>query len=70
MAQTATSKLPRMRFRQRRVVTSYKLITRGTMEEKILSLQQRKRELLKGALGDEEALSNLLTWDEITDLIS
>jgi superfamily II DNA or RNA helicase len=58
------------RIGQRRVVTSYKLITRGTVEEKILSLQQRKRELLKGALGDEEALSNLLTWDEITDLIS
>ncbi len=33
------------RIGQERVVTSYKLITRGTVEEKILSLQNRKRAL-------------------------
>jgi SNF2 family DNA or RNA helicase len=32
------------RIGQSKVVTSYKLITRGTVEEKILNLQQRKRE--------------------------
>jgi len=32
------------RIRQNRVVTSYKLITQGTIEEKILHLQQRKRQ--------------------------
>jgi superfamily II DNA or RNA helicase len=58
------------RIGQTRVVTSYKLITRGTVEEKILHLQQRKRDLLKGALGDEEALCNVLTWDEIQDLMA
>ncbi|MEI7728521.1 MAG: SNF2-related protein [Verrucomicrobiota bacterium] len=58
------------RIGQTRVVTSYKLITRGTVEEKILSLQQRKRDLLKGTLGDEESLSQVLTWDEIQELMA
>ncbi|MDB6052827.1 MAG: ywqA, partial [Verrucomicrobiales bacterium] len=35
------------RIGQNRVVTSYKLITRGTVEEKILLLQQKKREIIK-----------------------
>ncbi len=64
----ATDRVHRMG--QTRLVTSYKLITRGTVEEKILNLQQRKRELIKGALGDEEALSQLLTFDEILELMS
>jgi superfamily II DNA or RNA helicase len=57
------------RIGQTRVVTSYKLITRNTVEEKILNLQQRKRDMLKGALGDEEALSQMLSWEEIIDLM-
>jgi SNF2 family DNA or RNA helicase len=35
------------RIGQTRVVTSYKLITRDTVEEKILTLQNRKREVRK-----------------------
>jgi len=38
------------RIGQTRVVTSYKLITRGTVEEKILTLQQRKREVIAATL--------------------
>ncbi|MEW6303735.1 MAG: SNF2-related protein [Verrucomicrobiota bacterium] len=58
------------RIGQSRVVTSYKLITRGTVEEKILSLQQRKRELFQNVLSGEEALTNSLTWEEIRDLMA
>ena len=58
------------RIGQTRVVTSYKLITRGTVEEKILSLQARKRELLNTVLSGEEALTESLTWEEIQDLLS
>ena len=39
------------RIGQTRAVISYKLITRGTVEEKILALQKRKRELAAGVLG-------------------
>lgn len=40
------------RIGQERVVTSYKLITRGTVEEKILALQNRKREMTESLLSD------------------
>jgi SNF2 family DNA or RNA helicase len=58
------------RIGQTRVVTSYKLIARGTVEEKILNLQNRKRALLKGMLESEEAFAESLTWEEIQDLLS
>ena len=58
------------RIGQTRVVTSYKLITRGTVEEKILALQQKKRALIAGTLGGEESLGDNLTWEEIQDLFA
>ncbi|MFT6617633.1 MAG: superfamily II DNA or RNA helicase [Limisphaerales bacterium] len=56
------------RIGQTRVVTSYKLIARGTVEEKILALQQKKRAIIKATLGGEETLGDNLTWEEIQDL--
>jgi SNF2 family DNA or RNA helicase len=56
------------RIGQTRVVTSYKLIARGTVEEKILALQQKKRSIIKATLGGEESLADNLTWEEIQDL--
>ncbi|MEK7676366.1 MAG: DEAD/DEAH box helicase [Verrucomicrobiota bacterium] len=58
------------RIGQTRVVTSYKLITRGTVEEKILNLQARKKELIKGVLSGEEQLAEALTWEEIQELLN
>ena len=58
------------RIGQTRVVTSYKLITRGTVEEKIIALQNRKREIIRATLGGEEALTEALTWEEIQELFS
>ncbi|MBK9140513.1 MAG: SNF2 helicase associated domain-containing protein [Verrucomicrobia bacterium] len=58
------------RIGQTRVVTSYKLIARDTVEEKILRLQERKRETLQALLGDEEQLAAALSWEEIQDLLS
>ncbi|MEX2580053.1 MAG: SNF2-related protein [Verrucomicrobiales bacterium] len=40
------------RIGQTNVVTSYKLITRGTVEEKILSLQDRKRKMTDALLSE------------------
>jgi SNF2 family DNA or RNA helicase len=57
------------RIGQSRVVTSYKLITRGTVEEKILALQQRKRELVAATLTGEEAFTGSLNWDELQELL-
>jgi SNF2 family DNA or RNA helicase len=57
------------RIGQRKVVTSYKLITRGTVEDKILNLQARKRALIQGMLGGEEQLAEALSWEEIQELL-
>ncbi|MGZ8899965.1 MAG: SNF2-related protein [Limisphaerales bacterium] len=58
------------RIGQSRVVTSYKLITKGTVEEKILSLQNKKRELITSTLSGEEQLASSLTWEELQELFS
>ena len=58
------------RIGQTRVVTSYKLIARETVEEKILLLQQKKRELTDQALGGEEGFAAALNWEEIQDLLA
>jgi superfamily II DNA or RNA helicase len=58
------------RIGQSRVVTSYKLITRGTVEEKILHLQNRKRELIQSTLSGEEQIANSLSWEELQSLFA
>ncbi len=58
------------RIGQSKVVTSFKLIARGTVEEKILSLQRRKRDLVAATLTGEEAITSSLSWDEIQELLS
>lgn len=57
------------RIGQTRVVTSYKLVARDTIEEKILALQKRKRELIQATVGGEEQFTAALTWDEIQELL-
>ncbi|RYZ34128.1 MAG: DEAD/DEAH box helicase [Myxococcaceae bacterium] len=59
------------RIGQTRAVISYKLITRGTVEEKILSLQRRKRELAAGVLGtDGDDMGRTLTEQDIQELFT
>ncbi len=58
------------RIGQTKVVTSYKLITRDTVEEKILTLQNRKRDIIQATLGGEEAFAESLNWDEIQELLA
>ena len=57
------------RIGQTKVVTSYKLITRDTVEEKILTLQNRKREIIAATLEGEEAFAGSLNWEEIQELL-
>jgi SNF2 family DNA or RNA helicase len=58
------------RIGQTKVVTSYKLITRDTVEEKILALQNRKRDVIQATLGGEEAFTAALNWEEIQELLA
>ena len=58
------------RIGQTRVVTSYKLIARDTVEEKILALQNRKRGMIQAAIGGEEQFTASLSWEEIQELLA
>jgi superfamily II DNA or RNA helicase len=58
------------RIGQTKVVTSYKLIARDTVEEKILALQNRKRAIIQAAIGGEDEFAASLTWSEIQELLT
>lgn len=57
------------RLGQLKSVSSYKLVTLDSIEEKIVELQNRKRELVRQVVNcDEEAMSKL-TWEEVLELL-
>ncbi len=58
------------RIGQTRVVNAYKLIARGTVEEKIVQLQTRKRAASEATIGSEEPLMSGLTSAELEELLS
>jgi SNF2 family DNA or RNA helicase len=58
------------RIGQKSVVTSYKLIARNTVEEKILALQQKKRAVIAASLESEEPLMDSLSMDDLAELLS
>ncbi len=58
------------RIGQEKVVTSYKLIARDTVEEKILALQKRKQAMLDASLESEQPLMEELTLDDIRELLA
>ncbi|MEB3330627.1 MAG: SNF2-related protein [Candidatus Sericytochromatia bacterium] len=57
------------RIGQTRHVFSYKLIARGTVEEKVLSLQGKKRQIVQDVLGGSD-LGAELTLDDLTYLLT
>lgn len=57
------------RIGQKKSVSSYKLVTLNTIEEKILHLQNRKKGLVKKVVNsDDEAIAKL-TWEEVLELL-
>ncbi len=57
------------RIGQRRTVYSIKLITKGTVEEKVLALQQKKQAVISATLAREEQFTQKLSWDDIQELL-
>ncbi len=57
------------RIGQDRVVTSYKLICSGTVEEKVLALQESKRALLADVFEASDAASAKLELTDLRDLL-
>ena len=58
------------RIGQTRPVFAYRLIARGTVEEKILDLQARKRDLADAILTPGESLMRTLTESDLRWLLS
>jgi SNF2 family DNA or RNA helicase len=58
------------RIGQKRVVNSYKLIARRTIEEKILDLQRKKREVIDATVESEEPMMTGLSMAEISELLA
>ncbi len=58
------------RIGQQRTVYAMKLITRNTVEAKVMELQDKKRELIDAALSGDGAVMDTLNWDEIRELVS
>ena len=57
------------RIGQTRVVSSYKLIAAGTVEEKVLALQAEKRALLAGVFEASDAVSAGLSLADLKSLL-
>ncbi len=58
------------RIGQTRVVTTYRLIAQGTIEEKILQLKAKKRELVAAVLSEDVGGAKKLTRADLEDLFS
>jgi SNF2 family DNA or RNA helicase len=57
------------RIGQKNCVSSYKLITLNTIEEKIVEMQRRKKGLVKKVVScDDEAIAKL-TWEDVLELL-
>lgn len=58
------------RFGQKNVVQVIRLITEGTIEEKIYELQQKKRELIDQVIQPGETMLSSLSEDDVRELLS
>lgn len=63
----ATDRVHRMGQKSR--VSSYKLVTLGTIEEKIVELQNRKKGLVRQLVVEDEDAIEKLTWEEVLQLL-
>jgi len=58
------------RIGQKRTVYSVKLITKGTVEEKVLAMQEHKKGIIDSTLTTDEQVMQKLTWEDVQELLS
>jgi SNF2 family DNA or RNA helicase len=58
------------RIGQKKTVYSIKLITKNTVEEKVLALQERKRSVIQATMQTDDKMIQSLTWDDVQELLS
>lgn len=57
------------RIGQHKTVYNVKLITRDSIEEKVLELQKRKRSVIDATLAAEADIVRSLSWEDVQDLL-
>lgn len=57
------------RIGQKRTVYSVKLITKGTIEERVLAMQDRKRAIIDATLENDEQVMDKLSWEDVQELL-
>ena len=57
------------RIGQKRTVYGIKLIARGTIEEKVLAMQEKKRAVIDATLESDEQVMDKLSWEDVQDLL-
>ncbi len=58
------------RIGQKRTVYSMKLITKGSVEEKVLELQKKKKAVINATLETDEQVMGAMTWDDVQELLT
>jgi len=58
------------RIGQTRTVYNVKLITRGTVEEKVLELQKRKKAVIDATVESDEAAMQALSWADVQEILA
>ena len=61
---------PRHRIGRQKPVVAYRLIARDTVEEKILELQSRKRELADSIISEDNSVLRGLAVEDLELLLS
>ncbi|MDV3221121.1 DEAD/DEAH box helicase [Intrasporangium sp.] len=57
------------RIGQSKPVTVYRLVSAGTIEEKVVALQERKRDLFQRVVDEGGALAGAITSEDVRDLL-
>ncbi|HRW58005.1 MAG TPA: DEAD/DEAH box helicase [Chlamydiales bacterium] len=57
------------RLGQTKAVSTYKLVTLGSIEEKIVQMQNRKKGLVKKVVSCDDEAVNKLTWEDVLELL-
>ena len=58
------------RIGQKNTVYSIKLITKGTVEEKVLQMQQKKKSVIDATLEKDGDMGTSLSWNDVQELLS
>lgn len=57
------------RIGQKRTVYNIKMITRNTVEEKVLAMQKKKRAIIDATIVSDEKTIQALSWDDVRELL-